>query len=319
MKRFVGFDRITIFGGATVDRLGRSAGPPIMGASNPGSVRVLPGGVGLNVASLLARLGVRTSLVARIGADSDGEIVIGAAAAAGIDTSAIGVSSAASTATYHATFDNEGSLVIGIADMSLYDELTPAVVAPAVAAAKPGEVWAIDANLPAATLAFLVGEAHQAGHPIAALAVSPVKALRLVPLIDRITLLFANRREAVAVLGREWQGKGPHTSELAAALINAGVGGAVVTDSSEPLTVSVGGESRSFAPFRAAVASVNGAGDAFAAGMLYGLSCGKNLCEAVRPGLAAAALTVESPDTARRDLTPALLADYLVSIQGHAA
>ena len=51
MNRFAQFERVTVFGGIMVDRIGRSAAPPVMGASNPGVVRVLPGGVGLNVAS----------------------------------------------------------------------------------------------------------------------------------------------------------------------------------------------------------------------------------------------------------------------------
>jgi sugar/nucleoside kinase (ribokinase family) len=319
MKRFAGFERVTVFGGVTVDRIGRSTAQPVMGASNPGSVGVLPGGVGLNVASVLARLGLHTSLVARVGADADGEMVVAAANAAGVHTKGVTVSADHPTATYHATFDHHGGLVIGIADMSVYQEMTPAGVAHAACAPVPGEVWVVDANLPAETLAFIAGEAHHASRPIAALAVSPAKALRLVPVIDQLTLLFANRREAAAILGREWVGEGPHARQLASDLLLAEVGGAVVTDSSAPLAVAIGGEVRSFAPFRASVESVNGAGDAFAAGTLYGLSSGKTLCEAVIPGLAAAALTVESAETARGDLSPALLADYLTSIRGHAA
>ena len=223
------------------------------------------------------------------------------------------------TATYHAAFDNEGGLLVGIADMSVYDELTPALAAPAIAASDPASVWVVDANLPAETLAFLVGEANAADRGIAAMAVSPAKARRLAPLVDRITLLFANRREAAAILDRDWTGKGPSAADLASALVLAGVGGAIVTNSSDPLSVATGSELRSFAPFRASVHSVNGAGDAFAAGTLYGLASGKSLCESVFPGLAAAALTVESDDTARRDLSPALVADYLSPIRGHAA
>lgn len=319
MKRFACFKEVTVFGGATVDRIGRSTAAPVMGASNPGNVRVLPGGVGLNASTVLARLGLKTSLVARVGADVDAELIVGAAHDAGVDSHWVSVSPTMPTATYHAAFSNDGSLLIGIADMSIYDELTPALAAPALAAATPDSVWVVDANLPSETLAFIVGEANAAGRGIAALSVSPAKARRLAPLVDHITVLFANRREAAAILDREWTGKGPPAAELASALVLAGVGGAVVTDSSDPLSVATGSDVRSMVPFRAAVQSVNGAGDAFAAGTLYGLATGKSLCEAVFPGLAAAALTVESDDTARRDISPAVLADYLASTKGHAA
>ena len=86
------FDRVTVFGGATIDRIAQSGGPPVMGASNPGHARRLPGGVGFNVATILARLGVASRLVTRVGADHDGEAIIAACTAAGVDTSAISVS-----------------------------------------------------------------------------------------------------------------------------------------------------------------------------------------------------------------------------------
>ena len=58
-----------------------------------------------------------------------------------------------------------------------------------------------------------------------------------------------------------------------------------------------GGELRAFAPLPAAVRSVNGAGDALAAGTIHGLALGHGLFEAVQFGLAAAAITVESEAT----------------------
>ena len=70
------YDRVTVFGGATMDRIARSDRPPVMGASNPGHVARRPGGVALNVASILARLGISVRLVTRVGADDDGEAII---------------------------------------------------------------------------------------------------------------------------------------------------------------------------------------------------------------------------------------------------
>src|SRR5690349_11577434 len=109
------FDSITVFGAASVDRIAATVGATVLGASNPGTARAHPGGVGLNVARGLARLGHRVRLVSRIGRDADGEIVMAAAHAAGVDMSSVSVSGTAPTASYHAAFDHEGSLVIGVA------------------------------------------------------------------------------------------------------------------------------------------------------------------------------------------------------------
>ncbi len=66
------FDSITIFGGATVDRIAASVGATVLGSSNPGTARAYPGGVGLNVARGLARL-VRAGDPAQLSGDDDAE------------------------------------------------------------------------------------------------------------------------------------------------------------------------------------------------------------------------------------------------------
>jgi pseudouridine kinase len=50
--------KVVVIGGANVDVKGRASGPYLSGTSNPGRVTVSPGGVGLNIAESLSRLGV---------------------------------------------------------------------------------------------------------------------------------------------------------------------------------------------------------------------------------------------------------------------
>lgn len=307
------FDRIAVFGGVTVDRLAMAKGPPVGGASNPGRTRTAPGGVGLNVASTLARLGHPVRLVARLGDDGDGAAALAAAAALGIDTSGMARTASAATATYTATFDNEGGLIIGIADMDIYDTMAPADIAAAAGAARADELWVVDANLPAEVLDFLVVEATAAGKPVAALTVSPVKAMRLKPLLDRLAILFTNRREAAALLHLPPEGHRQSPSELAAELSRLPGPAVVLSNSADPLIVAVAGEVRQFAPLRADVVSVNGAGDALAAGTLHGLALGRSLPEAVISGLATAALTVESDLTASPRVSRQALAERIAS------
>ena len=287
------FDTVTVFGGATFDRIARTNFAPVMGASNPGSVLRRPGGVAFNVASVLARLGVATRLVARVGADSDGEAIIAAARQTGIDPTALGVSPSAPTAGYHATFDDTGNLVIGVADMKICDEITPALLGALAIARRERDFWVVDANLPPETIEFLAGEANAAGRPIAAMTVSPAKALRLLPVLDRLTYLFANRREAAALLGHHPEDR-VGVSDLAAELSGPRATMIVVTNGAEPLAAATRSEVRSFAPLRAAVVGVNGAGDSLAAGTIFGLAEAMTVNDSVRFGLAAAALALEN-------------------------
>lgn len=288
------FDTVTIFGGATLDRVAQSGAMPVMGASNPGTVRRIPGGVGFNVATVIARLGLGARFVTAVGEDSDGDAILTVAKAVGIDTTYVMVSPGDSTAGYHATFDNGGNLIVGIADMQICEAITPAAVAPAAASSSDGDFWVVDANLPAETLAFLAEEAKNARRPIAALTVSPAKAVRLVPLLDSVSCLFTNRREAAALLGRNPDAPNVAVTALAGELAGHRVAKVVVTNGTEPLAAASGGDVRSYAPLRAAVKGVNGAGDSFAAGVILGLAEGHPLRDAIRFGLAAAVMTLEA-------------------------
>lgn len=304
---------LTIFGAANVDHIGATDAAPISGASNPGTARTTIGGVGLNVATILARLGHRVRLVTRVGQDPGGAIAMDTAETAGVDVSHVSVSDMAPTAAYLAALDHRGNLIVGIAGMGIYDEVTPAVVTTAADAAPPGDLWVIDANLPADTLAFLARRAAERDHGIVALAVSPAKAVKLTPILPHLSLVFANRKEAMALLGRSQAENAEGAEALATAL--AGLGpDAVVTDAGDPLAVAVDQTVRSFAPMPTTIRSVNGAGDSLAAGALHGIADGADVFDAIRPGLAAAALTMEHEATVPPTLDAEALTRRLAAI-----
>src|SRR6202011_39552 len=295
------FDSITVFGGATVDRIAAAIGTTHLGASNPGPARAYPGGVGLNVARGLGRLGHPVRLVSRIGRDDDGEMVMAAARAAGVDMSRVSMSETAPTASYHAAFDHQGALLVGIADMAIWDETSPAAVAAATAGPPGGGLWVVDANLPPETLDFIASEAIVAGVPLAALTVSPAKAVRLAAPLGKVTLLIANRREAAAVLDYAPEEPIPSAAALAGKISQAATPNVVVSNGGEPVAVGMRGEVRAFAPLQAVVKSVNGAGDGLAAGTIHGLALCRTLFEAILFGLAAAAIAIESEGTVSPD------------------
>jgi sugar/nucleoside kinase (ribokinase family) len=290
-----------VFGGATVDHSAATLAAPVMHASNPGRARTATGGVGFNVARGLARLGHRVRMVTRVGRDADGEAVRAAGARDGVDMTEATTSPEGRTATYRAAFDHQGDLIIGIADMAILDELTPAVVAAAIGDGRD-EMTVLDANLPAETLVRLVRSAAAAGHGAAAIGVSPAKVVKLAPLLDRIGYLFVTRREAAALLGRPDDHSEP-TRALAERLAACGVAHVVVTDSASPLAAAAAGELHLFPPFASHVRSVNGAGDALAAGILHGVAIGRGFFDAVLSGLAAAAITVEDEATVAAGLS----------------
>jgi pseudouridine kinase len=295
--------RVTIFGAAHIDRLVRTDKAAVLGASNPGHARDTVGGVAFNIAASLARLGVQVSLVTRIGRDAAGNRVAAAVEDAGINPHWVSRSPAAPTATYHAILDASGSLVIGIADARIYDEITPAALTGALE--QPASLWLADANLPPETLAH-IAERSRIGPPLAGCAVSPSKVLRLKSLLGSLAIWFGNRAEAAAVLGR--QPDNDAALDLAAGLMAAGVRSGFVSDGARPFPAWSEGHMEIVTPFPAAMTrSVNGAGDAQAAGTVFGLSRGLGFFDALRYGRANAALKIEGEEPVRADLTRAML------------
>lgn len=295
--------RVTIFGAAHIDRLLRTEGAAVLGASNPGHAHDTVGGVAFNIAASLGRLGVSVSLVTRLGRDAAGNRVAAALEDAGVDPHWVARSPAAPTATYHAILDTGGNLVIGIADARIYDEMTPAALAGALD--RPASLWLADANLPAETLTHIAARSRAGGPPLAACAVSPSKVLRLKPLLASLAIWFGNRVEAEAVLGRR---PGEPAADLARGLMAAGVASGFISDGPQPFPAWTEERLEIVAPFPAAtIRSVNGAGDAQAAGTIYGLARGLGFLDALRYGRANAALKIEGEEPVRADLTRAML------------
>lgn len=283
---------ILVLGGAHIDRRGRIAGDTRMGASNPGAWMEEPGGGAFNAASNLSRLGRKVRLVSPRGGDAQGERVAAAAEHAGIDDCPL-VFLDRATPSYTAILENDGNLVIALADMALYDlfvarRLRSRSLRESLDAA--GRVLC-DANLPAETIATLAAGANHASKPIAAIAISPAKAVRLRAALPRIDHVFMNAAEAEVLAG----GRAEDPADWPDLLRRAGLRAGTVTAGGRPTIAFDGKDMAVLAPPAVeTIADVTGAGDAFAAGYLHASIAGASLAESLRMGTACAGITLGS-------------------------
>jgi len=301
--------KILVLGGAHIDRRGRISGDTVPGASNPGSWFEEPGGGGFNAARNLARLGFDVTMISPRGGDPIGEMVGEAADFAGVHDRPF-IFLDRKTPSYTAIIENDGNLVIALADMDLYRMFVPRrlsirAVRDAFAAT---DFILIDANLPAETLASIVERAKALGKPVGAIAISPAKALKLKPCIEGIDYLFLNEAEAAALTG-ERPNDPAHWPSL---LGDIGLRGGVVTRGQRELIAFADRHVVAQQPANLEdVADVTGAGDSLAAGVISGLMRGISLADAIREGAAAAALTVQSPHAVNENLSPDLVRETL--------
>lgn len=275
-----------------MDRRGRIEGAYVPAASNPGTMREEVGGGVFNALRNAVRHGVASALLSLRGGDLAGETVARTIMQAGIeDLSSTFLDR--TTPSYTALLDADGELIAGFADMGLYEagfarQMRRRGTSDSVARA---DAVLCDANMPASAISALARIA--AGKPLYAIAISPAKVVRFAANLADLSCLFMNVREA-----RTLAQATPETTpvEAARALQSKGlVRGIITAGEGELVGFDAQGIFAVTPPQAPSVADVTGAGDATAGVTVAALMRGLPLREAVRYGMAAARLTVESP------------------------
>jgi pseudouridine kinase len=249
------------------------------------------GGVAGNIARSLGKLDTEVAIFALVGEDAVGATITAALRHDGVDTSHLRVTTAAPTGTYVALLDERGELVGAVADMSAMDQAGVAWIAQIEPDLTTFDAWAVDANLPVSALDRLLVE-RPSEFLVLVDPVSSAKAMRLRHLLPNIDILTPDRSEAAALTGRDIDDR-CGALEAAAELVDAGAATVLLKLGSDGLVVAdaTGPTHLPAIPPRRVV-DVTGAGDALAAGYLYGTTIGARYPE--REGLAAASLTVET-------------------------
>ena len=288
---------VLCIGGCVIDRVGETQdAKERLYTSNIGVMRASFGGVARNVAENLARLGTSVAMASRLGDDPEGRDVLAASQAAGIDMSRVVIDPKRRTASYTAIFNGEGELVIGLADMAIFEAISPAETLAWVRQAPADALVFADANLTPQALQAIAGAKQ--GRLLAAGPVSQQKILRLQDCFAALDFLFLNRFEAAAILG----GQDGDFPALARALHRAGLRQGLLTAGAEDGLAWSGERMERIEAPRAHPVNVNGAGDALIAGTLARIGQGDDFFQAARIGMAAAALTVECATTVRPDI-----------------
>jgi pseudouridine kinase len=313
---------VVCIGAANLDRKLRSTGPLALRTSNPASAVESFGGVARNIAENLARLGTQVALLTAIGNDSSGAALLAHAESLGIDTrGALRLGDGAS-GTYTAVLDQDGEMVVALADMALYDRVDAAFVASRQAQLAGAALVVADLNLPLASVEALVQEARGSAAKreteLVLVAVSEPKMARLPRDLRGAALLILNAGELGTRVGRTLA----RADEIEAAMREVqaqGVRDLVVTRGADGVMLTArGGVKRLRAP-AAQVVDVTGAGDAFAAAVCWSLlqtpvgrsdrdDDGSALELACRRGLALSRLTLGAAETVYPGIGPQTLA-----------
>lgn len=284
---------VLVIGAANMDITGSSDHPLAAQDSTPGRVRTAPGGVARNVAENLARLGHAVRLVSVVGDDLQGASVIDSTRRAGVDVQGCQVLSGQATATYLSLHGPDGDMALALNDMAILEYITPELLACEVPRLRRATAVLVDCNLPQETLGWI--GSRTLGVPLFAESVSAFKCGRLLPWLEQVHTLKANRLEAQALTGQPIESD----EQVAAAarwLHRRGVRQVVLSLGEQGLYWSDAQGAQGWqAAMTAPVVNATGAGDALMAGLMHGHLMGQKLPDAVAFAAACAALTLTAP------------------------
>lgn len=256
---------IIVIGGANLDIKAKVLAHHHAGTSNPSTITTSPGGVGRNIAHNLARLGARVGFITAIGKDHQGQVVLEATKAAGVDVSRV-TQTAPATGTYIAVLNPDGELVTAVSDMRAADGISPDFIHTHADAINAATFVVADCNLPLATLQAIAEIAR------AKLFIEPVsvpKSAKLKSLLQSGPIFMAspNLDQLESLTGSRDIAAGRaalHNMGLQNIVVHAGEQGAFISDGNDVEHVPI----QSAGP----VMDVTGAGDAAVAGLIFALS-----------------------------------------------
>ena len=250
-----------ICGGCHLDRHLYLQGEAVPGRTNPASQRIGIGGVAANIARHLVARGGKAHFTGVQPADEISALGT-RLRAAGVDPNLIPLEG--EVPGYTAIVAADGELVVGAASMALYDEVTPDMVVKGIIGDGP---LVIDANFPESVLQAIC-QAQPQARPVFAAATSVAKVGRLAGCLARLDALVLNRSEAAVLAG-----EAPVAGMACALAARLRPGGAVlVSDGGNQAALATGDDCVKASPPPLDLVRANGAGDAMAAALFWGLA-----------------------------------------------
>lgn len=277
--------RICVIGGANADIIASTFQAFVPKDSNPGLVRLTPGGVARNIAHNLSLLGDEVIFLTLFADDAFGRFTAESCRQAGVDINLCDLAPAGTRSCFLSINDSDGEMVGGVADMTAADGITPDWIASKLPQVGKVDAFVTDTNIPVESLTYLIDNVNA---PLYVDAVSGAKAPRIQKALEcaerkNIHTLKCNRMEEI-MLSR-----------------SKGIRRWYVSLGAEGVDVIEDNVVTHFPSLPCHVVNTTGAGDALMAGIIHA-GPDATVEASARIGLRCAKITVECPYTVNNKL-----------------
>lgn len=291
---------VVVIGAVNMDICGRPQKKLIFRDSNPGTVRLTPGGVGRNIAHDLCLLGEDVRFVTVFGDDPNGAALRDSCARLGMDLSCAQTIPGVFTSSYLYITDERGEMQLGLNDTDSSARITPDYLSEHLDVINGAAVVVAEGNLPAETLQW-IGE-----HVTPPLFVDPVsvtKAERLRGMLRRIHTFKPNITEGANLNGES------EPEQIVSALLEQGVRRVFLSMGSMGILAGEGTERVMLPCLPTRLVNTTGGGDAVMAALVWAHLHDRDLRETVLCALRAGRCAAEYDGTNNPELSAKLLLD----------
>ncbi len=287
-------DYVVVIGGANMDILGTPSHNLIMEDSNPGTISLSSGGVGRNIAENLAYMDLDVKLLTAIGNDVYGSKLSSQTNEAGVDTHYIKISDHYPTSLYMSILDEKGDMKVALSHMDITNTIDRAYIRKHKSLIEKAVLLILDLNLPEATIEYVMETFHD--QRIIIDTVSVTKSAKIKPYLHNVYAIKPNRKEAEAILETSLSSDKDIESALFS-LKEKGVKEPMISLGPSGIAFIENNKMKIAKPPLVDVINANGAGDAFTAGISYGLYHQMPLAETINFAQAAAGAALHSKET----------------------
>lgn len=294
---------IICIGGANVDRKFYSQSEMVSETSNPVKSSRTVGGVARNIAENLGRLGEEVTLISASGNDSEWKEIYDLSSSF-MNLEHVYQSENLSTGSYTAVLDMNGDLSIALADMDVFEHITPELLMKNSRILKKAKCIVVDLNCPRETIDFLCFFTTKHNIPLVIIPVSSPKMNRLPKNLSAVSWLIVNKDETETFMNIRINSKEDWESSVKKWL-DLGVKNVIVTNGSKGvITGTENGEIHYVSAIKTPmVVDVTGAGDSFCSGVIYSWLQRKEIDYIIKSGLVNAHKTIMSKYTVRQELS----------------
>lgn len=291
---------VAVVGAVNMDICGRPLKKLIFRDSNPGTVRLTPGGVGRNIAHNLRLLGENVTFLTVFGEDAYAETLRRDCAALGMDLSCAETIRGGRTSSYLYITDEHGEMQLGLSDTDISSSITPDYLASHLDVLNGAVAVVMDGNLTEETISWL--GAHCTA-PLFADPVSVTKAERMRASLGRIHTFKPNLTEGQNLTGET------EPEAIARAMLAQGVQRVFLSMGPDGILAAQGDALVHLPCLPTRLVNTTGGGDAVMAALVWSFVHGLDLRASAAAALRAGKCTVEYNGTNNPALSPSLLTE----------